>query len=159
MTLTRDPARKPIKAPVDDFNACPAGRLAINSPTNAPMNGPRITPQIPKTNIPTIKPMKVPAIPNLLALYFPAPSMGARKSSASVNNINTKNITVVRIDILSKPVPIANMNRPSQASGIPGRTGRKIPRKPTPIKINPTIARKTVTGPPAFLPCLFALIL
>lgn len=107
IVLNRVPTIKPRNVPSADPSACLGFLLAIISPRNAPMKGPRMIPKKPSTKIPTVNPRKAPKTPNLLARYFLAPNIGAAKSRTNVSTVKMKKTTTVAIDILSKPVPNA----------------------------------------------------
>ena len=93
------PNIKPIKAPKAGFVATANSFPLINSPKKAPKNGPKIIPAGPIKKIPIMMPKPAPIMPNLLALYFFAPIMGAIKSKIDNSAIKIKNITILSNDI------------------------------------------------------------
>lgn len=94
-------AKNPIKVPIagEKENSF----LNRNSPSRAPIAGPKITPQNPKTAIPITDPKRAPIIPPFPDLYFLAPKTGAKKSNKEerIENIN-KTKTVIKEMVLKE---------------------------------------------------------
>ncbi len=72
------------------------------SPKNAPMRDPNTIPIGPKIKIPRVIPIVAPIKPYLVALYFFAPTRGAKKSKIIEQITSNKNIIAWLNDIFSK---------------------------------------------------------
>lgn len=117
----------------DFFESCPA----IISPTNAPANGPIITPQGPIQKA-ARNPSVQPHTPYLVPPNFFVPHIGIIKSS-------TREITTTPAKI--KMVFVSNgfgslnccISNPIKATGGPGKSGSKLPSIATMHKTIPSI--------------------
>ena len=112
----------------------------INSKTNAPISGPRITPGIPKKKIPTRSPAVEPIDPALVP-----PDFFVSKGGRMVSTITTATVTIrvmIRMGIERVVYDIKySQSNPAQARGGPGRAGKNVPINPRIKRTIPAIRR------------------
>lgn len=106
---------------------------------NAPKKGPAIMPSGP-AKIPTIRPIVEPQVPSLLPPDFFVNATGRMLSATETAIITTAVIMSTGIEILEQ-VENEPTNKPAHARGAPGKTGAKVPIKPTISKMPAIIVR------------------
>lgn len=135
------PKRNPLKVAAAAWKALRGSSGSwINSPRKAPNQGPRMIPKGPRKrlkSVPTVAP-RAPA--------FVPPARLVNQAGATLSKRLTPMVTSRQMIKVSLASVLRSEKRarssPAQAKGSPGRTGRKLPRKPISSAPPATIRRR-----------------
>ena len=135
------PSKNPRKAPQADFIEVSKFPFELmSSPTRAPRKGPAIIPTGPGKN-PTMRPIVEPSVAALLP-----PTLFVINTGRTLSRIETATATAPVMIRHKTEISLCcekcAAKRPAHARGAPGKTGTKVPRKPSKRRIPATIHKR-----------------